>query len=122
MKVLNSLEQVHDAARLLHQNIETVRDHATIRNDLGKVSKTAYDLAESLQSLASAQRADMKNHLAHAATLLQATALSAKNASESPNTDPKRVRTELLHSTRNALQGISLAVAAQRAESRKRSN
>ena len=121
MKVLNSLEELLDAGRLLHQNIETVRDHATIRGDLEKVSATATELAASLRSLAGAQSADMKNHLAHAATLLQATALSAKSASESRNADPKRVRAELLHSTRNALQGITLAVSAQRAASRKRS-
>lgn len=121
MKVLDSLEQARDATRLLHQRIETAIDHAQIRGDLQTVASAAHELAISLRSLAGAQRADGKNHLDHAATLLQAAALTAKTASESAQKDPKPVRTALLNSARSALQSISLAVAAQRASSQKRS-
>jgi K+-transporting ATPase c subunit len=119
--VLNSLEQVRDAARLLHQRVETAKDHAAIGGDLQTVASASNELAVSLQALGKAQKADAKNHLEHAATLLQAAALTAKSASASPQLDPKATRTALLNSARSALQCISLAIAAQRASSAKRS-
>ena len=120
-QVLNSLAQVRDATRSLHQQIETAKDHVAIRGDLVSVASAAHELATSAQLLAKAQRADAKNHLEHAATLLQAAALTAKTASTSDMRDTKPVRTALLNSARSALQSISLAVAAQRASSEKRS-
>lgn len=121
LKVLDSVEQLRDATRLLHQRIDTAKDHVAIRTDLQTVASTAHELAVSVQSLSKAQRADAKNHLEHAATLLQALALTAKTAADSAQRDPKPVRTALLNSARGALQSISLAVAAQRASSAKRS-
>lgn len=121
MKVLDSLEQVRDATRLLHQRLATVKDHAALRSDLVSTASAAHELAASLQSLAKVQRVDAKNHLEHAATLLQTAALTAKTASSSGQLDPKPVRAALLSSARHALQSISLAVAAQRAASTKRS-
>jgi hypothetical protein len=118
---LESLEQVRDATRLLHQRIDTVKDHAEIHRDLQTVIAAANDLGASLKELGKAQSADGKNHLDHAATLLQAAALTAKTAAESSHSDPKSIRTALLNSVRNALQGITLAVAAKRAASMKRS-
>ncbi len=120
-KVLTSIEQVRDSARMLHQRIETAKDHAAIRGDLQTVAGAARELAVALQTLSKAQAADAKNHLDHAATLLQAAALTAKAASDSAQNDPKPVRTALLNSARGALQSISLAVAAQRTASAKRS-
>ena len=121
MKVLNSIEEMRDQTRLLHQRIDTVKDHAEIRDGLKTVASSAHELATSLQSLAKAQGSDAKNHLNHAATLLEAAALTAKTASATEHADPKPVRTALRNSARGALQSISLAVAAQRAHSRKRS-
>ena len=120
-KVLTSIEEARDAARLFHQRIETAKDHAAIRGDLQTFARAARELAVTLQTLSKAQAADAKNHLDHAATLLQAAALTAKEASVSAQNDSKPVRTALLNSARSALQSLSLAVAARRAASAKRS-
>jgi hypothetical protein len=120
-KVLDSLDQIRDASRLLHQRIETAKDHLAIRSDLQTVASTAHELAVSLQTLSKAQRADAKNHLERAATLLQAAALTAKAASADSKADPRSLRASLLNSARNALQCISLAVAAQRSVATQRS-
>lgn len=109
-----AVDQARNDTRSLYKKIEesTSKHHAAIRDDLQRV-------ADSLKAVARDQQADQKQHLEHAALLLEQAAANAKSVGTASAADIRKANMAMLQRTRDALQDISHAVALKRAAAHK---
>lgn len=114
---MDAVYQARSQGQDLYKRIEasTRKNHATVRSDLQDAATQAQQLASSLRRLMIDQRADAKQHLEDAASLLEAVAADEKNIANRGEADLRRTNAEMLERTRDALEHISRAVAAKRA-------
>jgi hypothetical protein len=120
-KTAEAVDQARNETQSLYKRIResTATEHSAIRSDLQDAAAQAQRLASSLKTLAGDRRADEKNHLEHAALLLEQSAASVKTVATANSTDIRKANTAMLQRMRDALQDISHAVAAKRAATTK---
>jgi hypothetical protein len=115
-KVKDAIDQVRGETQDLYKTIEasTTKNHAAIRTDLQDVATQAQRLASSLKTISNDQRTDTKQHLEHAASLLEAAAADAKTVATATNADLREMNVAMLERTRDAVGSVSRAVASKR--------
>ncbi len=109
-KTQDAVEQARSKTQDLYKQIResTEKSHAQIRDDFQTV-------ASSLKTLARDRQADQKQHLEHAALLLEQAAASAQSVAKASAGDVRETNMAMLQRTRDALQDITYAIAAKRA-------
>ena len=109
-KTQDAVDEARSKTQDLYRHIResTAKNHAAIRDDFQTV-------ASSLKTLARDRQADQKQHLEHAALLLEQAAANAKSLAAAGAADVREANMAMLQHTRDALQDMSYAIAAKRA-------
>lgn len=107
--VIEAVDQARNETRSLYTHIQesTAKNHEEIRTDLRDAAIQAQRLASSLKTLASDRRTDEKQHLEHAALLLETAAAEAKNVASASAADMRRANLAMLKRTRDAAQAVA---------------
>ena len=119
---MDAVDGARDELRTLHKKLDaaTAKNRDSLRADLQDAGTQAQRIADSLKTLAGQQRADASNGLAQASSKLEKAAANAKDAASANEEKLRQANQSMLTHTRQALQNVSEAVAAKRAELQKR--
>ena len=115
-KIIDALEEARSNAQALHSKLTTLKDHAAIRANARVVAGDAAALAGSVHKLTESQRTDAKHHLRDAASALETASKEAQEAAVAADAQLKEKNAAMRSRVRKAVQLLSLAVAAKRAQ------
>lgn len=115
-KVDINIDQLRQRANDLHRQLDEAQAKAgtAMQKAYEDASTKARELAAELRTQAQSQQSGAAAHYAHAASSLEAAAAEAKKTAGAKAAELRIKQQETLHHAREALQGISQAIAAKR--------
>ena len=116
--VQSALEKARSQAQDLHKNMEisALQDQVAMRAEMARVAAKTLELRQSLSGAQNGNRAAVQQHIQAAQSALDEASTKAKAAATAGAADLKKSAEAVRERTRQAVQQLTDAVAAERSK------